>query len=158
MTRKLFAYALILVLCLSGIAYSESTKQLAAGSYTVEVPESFVNGEVTEEDKAEGLTAYYKSDATTLDFDVYQLKSDKPLAEFAADDAKIFNGTDIAADLEINGIKAASYRSRQESEGTMYNVISYVFGENGEYVRLTFWLDGENAEAEAKAIIDSLKK
>ena len=156
MARKLFVYALIFVLCLSGMAYAKS---ISLGSYTIEIPDSFVNGDVTEEEREAGLTAYYKSEATLLDFDVYQLSGKTgTLAEVAAEDAKIFDGTDITADLEINGVKAASYRSKQESEDSMYDVLSYVFGENGEYIRLVFWLDGENAEAEAKAIINSLKK
>ncbi|MBQ9595373.1 MAG: hypothetical protein IJR35_05870 [Synergistaceae bacterium] len=161
MTRKVFIIALAVLLSLAGLAFAEELKsiKLADSPYSLMIPASFVNGEVKDTERSEGLTAYYKSDATTLDFDVYQISGKGTLAEFAAEDAKAFNGKDIITDSEINGVKVASYRSRQEDEGTEYDVISYVFGgEDGKYIRLTFWLDGENAEAGTKAIINSLSK
>ncbi len=162
MTRKVFIIALAILLSLAGLASAEELKsiKLADSPYSLMIPASFVNGEVDDTDRSEGLTAYYKSDATTLDFDVYQISSKSgSLAEFAAEDAKAFDGKDIITDSEINGVKVASYRSRQKDEGTEYDVISYVFGGgDGKYIRLNFWLDGENAEAGTKAIINSLSK
>lgn len=157
--RKLLLLALCLVLT-AGVASAGGMKTLTLGDsqYSVNVPESFVNGEVTDEDKAEGQVAYYKSDETTLDFDVYQLSGNGTLEEFAATDAKAFGNTEAVTSREINGVKVSSYRSSQESEGETYDTIAYVFGGEGKYIRLVFWLDGNNAEAEAEAIITSLKK
>ena len=69
-----------------------------------------------------------------------------------------YDGTEIVTDAEINGITVASYRSVEESEGASYNVITYAFEDNGEYVEVAFWLDGLTAEAEAEAIISTLNK
>lgn len=150
MTRKIFA-AILAVMLIAGSAFAVEIK---AGNFTLKAPDSFVNGEVTEKDKAEGLTAYYKSAETSLDFDVYLIEKEETLEECA----KTYAGVNAAVEYtEINGVKAAVYRSTDESEGQEYNTLNYILDDEKEFVFIVFWLDGE-VEAEAEAIINSLSK
>ena len=150
MTRKLLA-ALLAVMMFAGIACA---RDIQLGTLTVKIPDSYVNGEVTDEEKSEGQTAYYKSDETLMDFDVYEFPKDEPFEEFL----KSFATPSNLTREEINGVKAAVYRSTDESEGKEYSTLNYILDGGKEYVFIVFWLDGESAEAEVKAIMDSLKK
>ena len=150
MARRIFA-ALLAVMMFAGAACA---RDISLGSLTVTAPDSFVNGEVTDADKAEGQTAYYKSDETLMDFDVYEFPKNESFEEFLDSFAAPKNLTRE----EINGVKAAVYRSTDESEGKEYSTLNYILEDEKEYILVVFWLDGESAEAEAKAIIDSLKK
>ena len=135
--------------------------RLGTSAFTVMVPAHFTEGEMTAEDIADDQVAYYRSDATLLDFDVYQFSKEgypDALADFVTEEAAEYNGTDIVTDAEINGITAGSYRSVEESDGVDYPVITYAFEDNGEYVEIAFWLDGDTAEAEADAIISTLSR
>ena len=153
MHRKIFAAIVVLVLCFAGVSFADGVKTLSVGEYTVTVPASYVNGEVTDEDKAQGQVAYYKSDEILMDFDVYEFPKDEAFEEFV----KSFAASNLTHET-INGVNAAVYRSTDESEGQEYNTLNYIIdGEKG-YVFMVFWLDGEDAEPKAKAIIDSLKK
>ena len=150
MTRRIFA-AVLAVMLFAGVAFAQDIK---LGSLTVKAPDSFVNGEVTSADREEGITAYYKSDETLMDFDVYEFPKNESFEEFLDSFAAPKNLTRE----EINGVKAAVYRSTDESEGKEYSTLNYILEDEKEYILVVFWLDGESAEAEAKAIIDSLKK
>ena len=153
MSRKVFAAVLALTLCIAGVAFADGTKTLSVGEYTVTVPASYVNGEVTSEDKAQGQTAYYKSDEILMDFDVYEYPKDEAFEDFVMS----FAAPNLTRET-INGVNAAVYRSTDESNGQEYSTLNYIIdGEKG-YVFMVFWLDGEDAEPKAKAIIDSLKK
>lgn len=142
-------------------AAAVETRLLRLGSslFAVTVPKSFVPGEVTEEDLADDQIAYYHSEETLMDFDVYQFSKEgypDTLAEFVAEEAAEYHATEVVTDAELNGIAIGYYRSVEESEGVSYNVITYAFENNGEYVEMAFWLDGETAEEEANAIIHTL--
>lgn len=153
MSRKILAAIAVLVLCAAGVSFADGAKTLSVGEYTVTVPASYVNGEVTSEDKAQGQTAYYKSDEILMDFDVYEYPKDEAFEEFV----KSFAAANLTRET-INGVNAAVYRSTDESNGQEYSTLNYIIdGEKG-YVFIVFWLDGEDAEPKAKAIIDSLKK
>ena len=149
MTRRIFA-AVLAVMMFAGIACA---RDIQLGTFTITAPDSYVNGPVTDKDREGGITAYYKSDETLMDFDVYEFPKDEPFEEFLQSFA-----TPNLTHEEINGVKAAVYRSTDESEGKEYSTLNYILEDEKEYVFIVFWLDGEDAEAEAKAIIDSLKK
>ena len=137
------------------------TISLGSSAFSLTVPADFTEGKMTAGDIVDDQVAYYRSEATLMDFDVYQFPKDgypDTLAEFITEEAAEYNGTDIVTDGEINGITVASYRSVEESEGVLYNVITYAFEDNGQYVEVAFWLDGLTAEAEAEAIISTLNK
>ena len=149
MSRKIFA-AVLAVMLFAGAVYARDIK---LGSLTVKAPDSFVNGEVTSSDIAEGVTAYYKSAETLMDFDVYEFPKDEPFDEFV----KSYASSNLTRE-EINGVKAAVYRSTDQHDGKEYSTLNYILEDGNEYVLVVFWLDGETAEAEALAIINSLSK
>ena len=149
MSRKILA-AVLAVMLFAGAVYARDIK---IGSLTVKAPDSFVNGEVTSSDIAEGVTAYYKSAESWMDFDVYEFPKDEPFEEFV----KSYASSNLTRE-EINGVKAAVYRSTDEYDGKEYSTLNYILDDEKEYVLVVFWLDGESAEAEALAVINSLSK
>ena len=135
--------------------------QLGTSAFSVTIPSYFIEGEVTDEDRADDVVAYYRSDDTLMDFDVYQFSKEgyaDTLAEFVTAEAADYNASEVVTDAEINGIAVGYYRSVEESDGTEYNVITYALEDGDEYVEVVFWLDGDTAEAEADAIINTLAK
>ena len=163
MKRKIIALALcvaLMALC-AAVAEKAGTKvyRLGTSVYTVEIPESYTEGELTEEDIADDQVAYMQSPDSLLDFDVYQFgKADylEKLADYAAAEAKEYNATEVVTDGKINGIDAAWYRATETYEDVEYTTLTYVLEDGDEYVEITFWLDGEDAEQEAQAIIETL--
>lgn len=162
MNRKLIA--LILCLALLGacaLAEAAATKvfQLGTSAYTIEIPESYAEGELTEEDVADDMVAYLLSPDSLLDFDVYQFSKEgypDSLADFAAQEAAEYAAAEVVTDGEINGIAAAWFRATETFDGLEYATLTYVLEDGGDYVEIAFWLDGEDAEAQAQAIIDTL--
>jgi hypothetical protein len=135
--------------------------QLGTSAFSITIPAHFVEGEITEEDKADDQVAYYYSDATLIDFDVYQFSKEgyaDTLAAFVAEEAADNDASEVVTDAEINGIPVGYYRSVGESDGVEYDVITYAFEDNGEYLEIDFWLDGDTAQAEVDAIIQTLTK
>ncbi len=161
MNRKIIALALCLML-LAACAFAEAgTKvfQLGTSAYTIEIAESFEEGELTEEDIADDMVAYLESPDTLLDFDVYQFSKEgcpDTLAAYVEAEAAEYKATEVVADGEINGIAAGWYRAEEVYEGKTYATLTYVMEDGGNYVEIAFWLDGEDAEAEAQAIINTL--
>ena len=149
MARRIFA-AVLAVMMFASMAFARDIK---IGTLTITAPDSFVNGEVTDADKAEGQTAYYKSAETLMDFDVYEYPKDEPFDEFL----KSYAAPNMTRE-EINGVKAAVYRSTDESDGKEYSTLNYILEGGNEYVVVVFWLDGEEAEPQALAIINTLQK
>ena len=169
--RLIFALLLtsaLLVLCAcSGqpapVEDADETKtiQLGTSAFSMDIPAHFVEGEITREDRAENQIAYFHSDETPMDFDIYQFpKADCPdaLADFVTQEAERYNTSEVVTDAEINGIAVGYYRSVQNFHGKAYRVIAYAFEDGAEYVEVAFWLDGDDAEADADAIINTLSK
>lgn len=138
------------------------TLRLGTSPFTVTAPAGFVEGEMTQEDIEDDQVAYYYSNDTQLDFDVYQFSKDgypDMLAEYAEDEISGYNEvTDLVTDGEINGIPAAWYRTVEEYQDVAFNTLTYILDAGNEYVELVFWLDGETADAEADAIIRTLNR
>ena len=159
---------LIFVLCLSvitlfiatGMAAGTKTFNLGTSSFTIEILESYVEGERTQEDIADDMVAYMKSADTLLDFDVYQFSKEgypDTLAGFATQEGGKYKATEIKTDDKIGDIPVAWYRAVETFDGQQYNTITYIIEDGNDYLEVSFWLDGENAEQEAKAIIETLK-
>lgn len=163
MKRKIIALALcvaLMALC-AAVAEKAGTKvyRLGTSVYTVEIPESYVEGELTEEDIADDQVAYMQSPDSLLDFDVYQFSKEgcqEKLADYAVAEAEEYNTTEIVTDGNVNGIDAAWYRATETYEGVEYTTLTYVLEDGDQYVEIAFWLDGENADQEAQAIINTL--
>lgn len=57
---------------------------------------------------------------------------------------------------DIWGIPFGSYNAKETYEGVEYETETYVFEDDGQYIEITFWLDGIEARQEASSIIFSL--
>lgn len=157
--KKLLALVVALMVALSMVsAFAEGTQEIALGTsgFSVIAPASYVKGEITAEDTDESQVAYYLSEESTLDFDIYQwVKAEGETLEGIATAEAAEYGAEVVA-TEVNGIAVYSYSAEEESEGTTYQTVSCLM-ENGDVVaEIVFWLDGENAVAEADAIMATL--
>ena len=143
-------------------AGDEATKTIRLGTsaFVLTVPAGFTEGEMTQEDIDDDQVAYYYSKKTPLDFDVYQFSKDgypNALAEYAAEEVNGYNEvSQLVTDGEVNGIPAAWYRTVEVYQDASFNTLTYILDGGDEYVEIVFWLDGENADAEADAIIRTL--
>ncbi len=162
---KIAALALCAALLLAamGCALAEEaatrTLQLGTSGYTIEIPDSFVEGERTDEDIADDMVAYLESPDTLLDFDVYQFSKEGypgTIAEFAEAEAAEYEATEVVTDGEINDIPAASYYAVETYDDETYATLTFVLEAGDDYVEIAFWLDGDTAEDEAMAIIETL--
>ncbi len=163
MKYRMILIALCLLLTACAVAESPETKeyQLGTSAFTIRIPVSFVEGERTEADIRDDMVAYMHSEETLLDFDVYHFSKEgypDTLAAFAETEAAQYKATEVVTDEKINGIDAGYYRAVETYEGKEYSTLTYVLEDSGSYVEIAFWLDGENAEAEAKAIMNTLSK
>ncbi len=157
--KKLLALVVALMVAVSMVsAFAEGTQEIALGTsgFSVIAPASYVKGEITAEDTDESQVAYYLSEESTLDFDIYQwAKAEGETLEGIATAEAAEYGAEVVA-TEVNGIAVYSYSAEEESEGTTYQTVSCLM-ENGDVVaEIVFWLDGENAAAEADAIMATL--
>ena len=143
-------------------AEGATTKTLRLGTspFTIVVPAGFTEGEMTQEDIEDDQVAYYYSNETPLDFDVYQFGKDgypNDLATYVQEESAGYNSvSELVTDGEINGVPAAWYRTVEIYQDAEYNTLTYILDGGEEYVEICFWLDGENADAEADAIIRTL--
>ncbi len=134
--------------------------RLGTSRFTLTVPDDFEQGDITQEDIEDDQVAYWYSEASLLDFDVYQFGKEglpQALAEYTEEEASEYEGVSgIVTDGEINLVPAAQYRAVEEYEEGEYDTITYIFDAGDEFVEVVFWLDGLTADAEADAIIHTL--
>ena len=69
---------------------------------------------------------------------------------------KAVDDVEVVYDSSVNGIDVAWYRAVETYDGKDYATLTYALEDGDSYVEIAFWLDGENAEAEAQAIIRTL--
>ena len=132
--------------------------QLGSSSYAISVPHSYRNGEVTIEEVQANQVAYFFSPNSKMDFDIYQFSRPHPeltFEEYVEKAAADFNGGSVRT-RKINGIEVGTYKSREVYDGIEYDVMAALMEEGGECIEIVFWLDGENAEQEATAILKTL--
>ena len=130
--------------------------ELGKSGLTITVEKTYVEGEITTEDTDEGQVAYYRSEDSLVDFDVYEwAKADgETLEAAAAEEAAEYEAE--ARLIEINGFNAALYNAVEENGGVEYTTATYIIDNGDEFVEIVFWLDGETAEAEVEAILSTL--
>lgn len=134
----------------------EGLIRLGTSDLYIAPEKAYVKGDIHRAETDECMVAYYKSEETLLDFDVYYWAkaTDETLESTAAKECEEFSAE--AADREINGIATKYYYAEEEYEGEFYKTLTYII-DDGEYLaELVFWLDGEGAEAEAEQIIGTL--
>ncbi|MDO5435196.1 MAG: hypothetical protein Q4G19_02395 [Clostridia bacterium] len=146
--------ALVLALCMTS-AMAEEMQEIELGTSGIvfTIPAGYVAGEITAEDTDENQVGYYKSEASLVDFDLYQwAKADgETLESAAAAEAAEYEAT--AEMTEINGVTMWFYDATEEFDGTEYATATFMM-ENGDvFAEIVFWLDGDNAEETAAAIL-----
>lgn len=148
--KKVLVALLVLAMMISVSAFAEEapmTLELGTSGLSIEILDSYVEGEMTEEDIADYQVGYYKSDLHALDFDVYQweIENEQSLEDAAKEEAAKFDA-EVSA-VEFNGIAMCTYESMETLEEIEYHVVNYVIPAGNYYVEISFWLDGEEAEA-----------
>ena len=134
--------------------------QLGSSNYSVSIPHSYRNGEVTIEEVQANQVAYYFSPDSAMDFDIYQFSRpdlEMSLETFTEKTAADFNGSEVRIRM-INGIEVGTYQSREVYDGIEYDVMSALIEDGDDYVEIVFWLDGDNAEQQAEAILNTLSE
>ena len=165
---RMICVLLLLLAVFAGSALAEeadagrelSQLQLGSSNYSVSIPRSYRNGEVTIEEVQANQVAYYYSPSSDMDFDIYQFPNPRPelsLKEFTEKTAADFNGKS-ALTQTINGIEVGTYLSREMYDGIEYDVMAALIEDGGDYIEIVFWLDGENAEQEATDILNTLSE
>ena len=134
--------------------------RLGTSDFTLTVPDDFQQGEISDEDIADDQVAYWYSNASLLDFDVYQFSKEgvsQTLAEYAVEESSTYPAvSELVTDGEINQIPVAWYRAVDECAEGEYDTITYIIDAGDEFIEVVFWLDGPTAEAEASYIIHNL--
>lgn len=138
------------------ITESGNEIRLGTSSYKITTPVPYVKGELSAEDTNESQVAYYVSDETLVDFDVYQwAKAESETAEGVATEEAAEFDAEVVKEV-INGIEVYGYNAEEEFDGTTYNTITAVFETEDDFVELVFWLDGDDAEDVVDSILSSL--
>lgn len=134
--------------------------EIGTTGYHINIPEDYVEGELTEEDIANDMVAYYHSDSNLLDFDIYQFSTEgQSYMDYARTEAAEYGvNADDVEDWQINGIDLAKYYSTEEFEGESFPCVTWIFEAGDDFAEIAFWLDGNGAEDLANQIIFSLTK
>ena len=134
----------------------EKTAAVGTTGYLLAVPADYHEGEVTQEERKDDQVAYYRSEKHLMDFDVYQFPTEgQALLDYAVAEAKEY-GADEVESLTVNGVALALYYSEEVYDGGSYRVANYLLEAGDDFGELSFWLDGEDAEALTEKIIASL--
>ena len=137
---------------------ADSVTEIALGTtgFNISIPSDYYSGELTREDRKDDQIAYYKSDEHLMDFDVYQFDKDgMSLEEYAIEEAAEYKA-DGVEEVTYNGISMMQYYSQEQYDGESYHVANYIFENDDDFVELTFWLDGDDAEELVEKILFSI--
>lgn len=160
--KKVLSSSLVLVMVamlLVGCASKGQEIRLGTTHFSLKVQKVFQKGEITKEDTEISQVAYYYSDETLVDFDVYQWAkaSDETLMDAVKEEAVEFGNADIH-EKQVNGIDLVYYYANEEYQGIDYDTVTYIAEDGDYFIEIVFWLDGENAEIEADEILNSLHR
>ena len=129
---------------------------LGTTGFIISIPSDYYNGEVTKEERKDDQIAYYRSDDHLMDFDVYQFgKEGMTLREYAESEAEEYKA-DKVEEVMYNGVSMMLYYSQEEYDGKLYRVSNYIFENDTDFVELSFWLDGDDAEDIVQQILFSI--
>ena len=154
--KRIAALVLALILAMTAVvAFAEETQELRVGTSNIyfTAPASYQKGPMNIEDTNLGQVAYYMSEDDLLDFDLYYWA--KATGETLEDAFAEETDAEFAA-AEFGGVSFAYYYDEEEIDGETYKTMTYI-AEDGEYfVEFVFWLDGDDAEAKAEAIMNTV--
>lgn len=160
--KKILSIVLVLFLTacsLTGCASAGQEIRLGTTHLSLKVQKVFQKGEITKEDTDISQVAYYYSDETLVDFDVYQWAkaSGETLMDAINEETVEFDNARIH-EKQINNIDLVYYYATEEYDGVSYDTVTYIAEDGDYFVEIVFWLDGENAEIEADEILNSLHR
>lgn len=170
----MLALVMVFALSVSGVAYADeapATNEIRLGRsfYYIDVPADYVL--TPEEEAAPYHVAYFKSENSLMDFDVYELDADT-LSGLGIDlgtveNVDVLKTVAAAAGVtetgeyqtgEVAGIEVAYVSGTAAWDGETYKVGVYGFKAYSSFVTIVFWLDGEGAEEQSSAILSTLHK
>lgn len=127
---------------------------LGDSSFSITPEKAFEKGALTAEEADENQIAYYLSYETLVDIDVFQWTkaTGETLFDAAAADAAEYDISEVK-ESTINGIQVFSYNAVDEFDGKEYPTTTYILEDGDIIVKLLFWLDGANPQAEVDAIM-----
>ena len=124
---------------------------------TTKVP--YAQGELSAEDTDENQVAYYHSEESLIDFDVYQwAKAEGETAEGIANEEAEEYGAEEVFEAIVNDIVLYGYYADEEYEGQTYQTVTFVTEDGNDFVEVVFWLDGENAPLEMTDIVATMTR
>ena len=160
--KKLFAIvvALVLALCaISAVAEEALIKEIELGTsgLFITVPVDYEAQEISAEDTDENQVAYFKSEDSLVDFDVYQwAKVEGETAEtVAAAEAAEFGAEEYFEGISNSGIVFEGYYASEEYDGQTFETLTIITEAGDDFVEIVFWIDGENIE-EAELVVTSI--
>ena len=157
-----FILCISLLTLLAAIGLADGTKTYALGtsSFTIDIPENYVELELTPEDLADDMVAYLDTDDSSLTINIYQFSKegypDTP-GEYAAKEGEEYSASEINKDDKIGDIPVGWYRAVEPFNDKLFRTLTYVFEDGKDYLEICFWLTDENSEQNAKTIIGTLK-
>ena len=89
---------------------------------------------------------------------MYQWEKDgDTLEKYAIEEARKYEAERVDY-RTVNDIFLAYYYSYEEDQGQMYSVINYLFEDGNNFLKVSFWLDGEIAVRQADRILSTLRR
>lgn len=131
---------------------------LGTSNLKITTPVAYVQGEITAEDTDENQVAYYTSEESLIDFDVYQwAKVEGETAEtVATEEAAEYGAEEIFEGISEAGVVFDGYYAEEEFEGNTYTTLTVITEAGNDFVEIVFWLDGEDAELAVTDILGTL--
>ena len=147
---------------IENVMADEINLQLGPSPYSITIPVDYKAGELSEEDVADDMVAYYEGQDDEPDIDVYYFAKedvDPDLTAYAMDEAAEYEGvTEVVGNDMINDIPVAWYRAVEEYEGEVYVTRTYILDAGDSYVELVFWMKGEEDIDRVTEIMDTLRE
>lgn len=131
--------------------------RLGSSPYFVTLTKGYYNGEVTPEENASGMVAYYLNDNLLFDFDIYENAAEGTLEEVAQQLCAADKGTDLALQ-DLNGVPAYTFNGHDIYDGVNYDTVTCVLeSTNGTFVAVVCWIDNEPMRLAALNMLSSIK-
>ena len=132
--------------------------RLGSSPYFVTLPKGYYQGEVTSEEAATGIVAYYLNDNLLFDFDIYEnyAGEDATLADVAMQLCAANGGSDLQQQ-EINGIPVYTYTGTSVYDGVEYETVTAVLeSSNGTFIAVVCWIDDEPMRIAAMGMLGTI--
>lgn len=144
------------ILATFGTVETENIR-LGSSPYFVTLSKGYYKGEVTPEENAAGLVAYYLNDNLLFDFDVYENAAEGTLEEVAQQLCTADKGSELTLQ-DLNGVPAYTFTGHDVYDGVEYDTLTCVLDStNGTFIAVVCWIDNEPMRESALQMLASLK-